>query len=114
MITKEQFEKIGIAVSSELIGNAALEWISENTTLTVNLDDVATLEALPFAAKLFVSKYDEIVSASSVVASESIEGLSQSFNTSDKSTMLWQTAEQLLSGYLKERIRFVGAQQRWR
>lgn len=114
MITKEQFEKLGITVSSELIGNSALEWISENTTLPVDLKDVETVNALPFSARLFISKYDEIVSASSMVASESIEGLSQSYNTGDKSTLLWQTAEQLLSTYLKSRIRFVAAQPKWR
>jgi len=113
MITLEQFNTCGIEVSSVLIGNAALEWLSENTTLTVDLNDVKTLEALPFAAKLFVSKFDEITSASSIVASESIEGLSQSFNQTDKGTLLWQTAEQLLSGYLKGRIRFVAAERKW-
>lgn len=114
MITKEQFKEYGITVSDELVGNAALEWLSENTGLNVDLNDSSTVGALPFAARLFISKYDEIVSASSVVASESIEGLSQSFNTSDKATLLWQTAEQLLSGYLKRRISFVAAKPRWR
>ena len=113
MITKEQFQELGIDVSGELIGNAALEWLSENTTLEIDLEDVETVKAMPFAAKLFITKYDEIISASSVVASESIEGLSQSFNTSDKSTLLWQAAEQLLSSYLKGRIRFVSATRRW-
>ena len=114
MITKKQFEDNGIVVSSELVGNAALEYIAENTSLEVDLNDVGTLDALPFSAKLFVLKYDEIVSASSVVVSESIEGLSQSFNTSDKSALLWQAAEQLLSSYLKSRIQFIPAQRRWR
>lgn len=113
MITRKMFEDSGIDVSSELIGNAALEWLSENTTFTVDLNDATTLESLPFAAKLFISKYDEIISASSVVQSESIEGLSQSFNTGDKSTLLWQTAEQLISSYLKGRIKFVAATRKW-
>lgn len=113
MITKQQFENCGISVSSELIGNAALEWLSENTTLTIDLDEATTLETLPFAAKLFISKYDEIVSVSSVVASESIEGLSQSFSQTDKSDLLWQIANQLLSGYLKSRIKFFAAKSRW-
>ena len=114
MITKEQFDNYGITVSNELIGNAALEWISENTTLEVDLNDVTTLEALPFSAKLFISKFDEIVSASSVVVSESIEGMSLSFHSTDKSTLLWQTAEQLLGNYLKSRVRFVTAKKRWK
>lgn len=113
MITLDEFKDNGISVSNELIGNAALEFIAQNTTLTVDLEDVATLKALPFAAKLFISRYDEVVSASSVVASESIEGLSQSFNTGDKSNMIWDLANALLSGYLKSRITFVQAKRRW-
>ena len=114
MITLEQFKENGIVVSSELIGNAALEYIAENTTLTVNLDDVETLKALPFSAKLFVSKYDEVISTSSVVASESIEGLSQTFKTGDKSDMLSDLLNTYLSSYLKGKIQFVPATRRWR
>ena len=114
MITKEQFKAQDIVVSNDLTGNAALEWLAKNTTLTVNLNDVTTLEKLPFAAKLFISKYDEIVSAPSVVTSESIEGLSQSFNQTAKSELLWQAAEELLSDYLKGQVRFVSASNRWR
>lgn len=113
MITLDEFKENGITVSNELIGNAALEFIAENTTLTVDLEDVATLKALPFSAKLFISRYDEVVSASSVVASESIEGLSQSFNTGDKSNMIWDLANTLLFPYLKSRISFVQAKRRW-
>ena len=114
MITKEQFKTLGITVSSELKGNAALEWLEKNTILTVDLNDATVLEKLPFAARLFISKYDEIVSAPSVVSNESIEGLSQSFNQTDKGELLWQAAEQLLSDYLKGRVRFVSASNRWR
>lgn len=113
MITLDEFKDNGISVSNELIGNAALEFLAQNTTLTVDFEDVSTLEALPFSAKLFISRYDEVVSASSVVASESIEGLSQSFNTGDKSNMIWDLANTLLSGYLKSRITFVQAKRRW-
>ncbi len=114
MITKEQFKAHEIIVSNDLTGNAALEWLSKNTTLTVDFNDVAALEALPFAAKLFISKFDEIISAPSVVASESIEGLSQSFNQTNKGALLWQAAEELLSDCLKGQVRFVSASKRWR
>lgn len=114
MITKEQFKSNGITVKNEIIGNAALEWLSSNTTLKVDLNDVATLEALPFTAKAFISKYNEIMSASSVVQSQSIEGLSQSFNNGDKNSMLWQAAESFLGDYLvKGRIKFISAKKRW-
>ena len=114
MITKAQFNEHGISISDEIIGNAALEWISENTTLTVDLNDVTTLESLPFMAKAFVAKYEEAVSASSVVQSESIEGLSQSFKTGDKTDLIWDLANTLLGGYLKGRIKFISATKRWR
>lgn len=114
MITLEQFKEYGITVSDTMIGNAALEYIADNTTLTVNLDDATTLEALPFTAKLFISKYEEVISASSVVASESIEGLSQSFKTGDKADMLSDLASTLLGGYLKGKIKFISAKRRWK
>ena len=114
MITKEQFKELGISVSTELIGNAALEWLEKNTTLPVDLNDATALDKLPFAARLFISKYDEIISAPTVVTSESIEGLSQSFNQTAKSELLWQAAEELLSDYLKGQVRFVSASKRWR
>ena len=114
MITKEQFDLLGIKVSDSLVGNTALEWIAENTTLTVDINDVETVKKLPFAAQLFVVKFDEIVSSSSVVASESIEGLSQSFFQTERSALVWDLAEQLLSAYLKGRIKHVAACRRWR
>lgn len=113
MITLEQFKELEIAVSNVLTGNAALEFISENTSLTVDFENIETIKALPFSAKLFISKYDEVISTSSVVASESIEGLSQSFNTGDKSSMIWDLANSLLGGYIKSRVRFVSAKSRW-
>lgn len=114
MITLEQFKENGIAVSSELIGNAALEYIADNTNLIVDINEVETLKALPFSAKLFISKYDEVVSTSSVVASESIEGLSQSFKTGDKSDMLSDLLNTYLGSYLKGKIQFVPATRRWK
>lgn len=114
MITKEQFKSNGINIRDEIIANAALEWLSENTTLPVDLNDATTLEALPFTAIAFIAKFESIISASSVVQSQSIEGLSQSFNTGDKSDMIWDLANTLLGGYLKGKIRFMSATKRWR
>ena len=114
MITQSQFAEQGITVSNDLNGNAALEWLLQNTSLEIDLNDIETVKNLPFSAKVFISKFDEITSSSSVVASESIEGLSQSFNNTDRGELLWQIAEQLLSAYLKGRIRFISAKPRWR
>lgn len=113
MITLQQFKENGINISNELYGNAALEFLKNNTTLTVDLENVTTLTALPFSAKLFITQYEEVVSASSVVASESIEGLSQSFKTGDKASLIWDLADSLLNVYLKGRIGFIPATKRW-
>ena len=100
-------------ISNELIGNAALEYIAENTTLEIDFDNADTVKALPFSAKLFVQKYEEVVSTSSVVASESIEGLSLSFKQGDKADMLNDLLNTYLSKYIKGRITFIPATRRW-
>lgn len=114
MLTKEQIEslKLGIAPIDDraiLTISAGIEWIAQNTTI-----DTADLENLPASAKLFLTKYFDIQRIKAGVTSQSIEGLSQSFDTSDKSAMIWQFAEELLSGYLKSRVQFISAQKRWR
>ena len=114
MITLEQFKECGITIIKELEGNAALEYIANNTTLTVDLEDVETVKALPFSAKLFVQKYEEVSSASSTIASESIEGLSQSFKTSDKKALIDDLANTYLNDWLKGKIRFIPARNRWK
>lgn len=113
MITLEQFKELGIAVSNELIGNAALEYIADNTNLTVDLEDVETVKALPFSARLFVQKYGEVASASSTVASESIEGLSLSFKQGDKADIINDLANTYLNKWLKGKITFIPATRRW-
>lgn len=113
MITKEQFDGCEISVKNSIIGNAALEWLKKNTTIEINMDDVETVKAMPFSAKLFVSKFSEIMGASSTVSSQSIEGLSQSFNQANKGDLIWQIADELLSDYLAGRVRFVAATRKW-
>ena len=106
-MTAEQFKEIGLNVD-EINGNAALEWIEKHTTIDIN--DVTKLSA---SAKLFIRKYDEIYSMRSGVSSQSIEGLSQSFNSGGQSALVWQAAEDLLGDYLKARVSFVPATSRW-
>ena len=110
MFTKGEFNEIGLDVDV-LTGNAAVEWISKNTTL-----DVSDINKLSASAVLFIKKFDEINGTNSGVTSESIGGLSQSFNTSDKSALLLQFAEELFSeDELKiGKVRFVAASPRWK
>lgn len=117
MISVEELIGAGIPLSGRdareaLKATAALEWIQQNTTLDFDAADPASVEKLPATAKLFVGKYVEIMGLKTGVSSQSIEGLSMSFDTTDKGTMLWQLASTLLGGYLRQ-ARFFPAKRRW-
>lgn len=97
-----------------LEAESALDWMAENTTLEFDKGSVESLSALPACAKLFVVKFSETFRLREGVASQSIEGLSQSFNTAaDKSTIIWQLARSLLGPYLKSQVRVIPAVRRW-
>ena len=97
-----------------LIIESGLEWILNNTTLEFDITNIEEIKALPSSVKLFLIKFLDVNDISAGVASESIEGLSQSFDTSDKSAMIWRFAEELLYPYLKSRVRFITAEKRWK
>lgn len=114
----EELMTSGIPLSSEgemaaLRARAALEWMKEHTILEFDPEDVASLVALPACAKLFVVKYSEILGQREGVASQSIEGLSQSFHQTGKEAALWQLAHALLGPYLKSQVRVFPARRRW-
>ena len=113
MLTKEQIESLGLGITIDdkavLIINAAFEFIAENTTI-----DTTDLANLPACARLFTIKYTEISNMQIGVQSESIEGLSQTFSQTSNENMLWDTANALLGGYLKSRVRFVTAERKWK
>lgn len=97
--------------SAALRANAAVDWINENTTLAV--EDADTLNKLPASAKLFVCKFVEAMGSRTGVQSQSIEGLSMTFASADKSTLIWQLAHTLLGGYMKSQVQFFPAKRRW-
>ena len=118
MINAEKLTAAGIPVSADnataiLYAEAALDWMLANTTLTFDKDDSATIAALPACAKLFAVKYGEAVGTREGVASQSIEGLSMSFNATDKSSVITQLANALLGAYLKSQVRVFPARRRW-
>ena len=118
-MTKEQVEilKLGISPIDDrviLVVESGLEWVKENTTLEFDINKDEDLQALPSTVRLFLTKFFDVQILSVGVSSESIEGLSQSFDSSDKSVMIWQFANELLYPYLKSRVRFIPAQKRWR
>lgn len=96
-----------------LQAEAALDWMLEHTTLEFSKDDAESIKALPACARLFVVKFSEALSLREGVASQSIEGLSMSFNSTDKATVLWKLAHSLLGGYLKSQVRVFPAKRRW-
>lgn len=118
-MTKQQIEllHLGIAPIDDrvtLIVESGLEWVKSNTTLDFDMNKDDDLKALPSSVRLFLVKFFDIQMISAGVTSESIEGLSQSFDTSDKAAMIWQFAEELLGEYLVSRVRFVAAKRKWR
>lgn len=118
-MTSEQIEMLKLGTDpiddrTILIVESALEWVQNNTTLEFDMNNDDDLKALPSCVRLFASKFVEVNLVSAGVSSESIEGLSQSFDSSDKSALIWQFAEELLQPYLKSRVRFVHASRNWR
>lgn len=97
-----------------LHAEAALDWMKQNTTLTFDKADAESINALPASAKLFVVKFAETMRIKAGVTSQSIEGLSQSFDaTQDASSLIWALANSLLQDYLKSQVHVFPARRRW-
>ena len=93
-----------------LFFEAGLEWLENNTSVTV---DRSNLGALPACAKAFLVQFVPIASRSENIASESIDGLSRSYNSGDKKTLILDLASSLLGKYLVGQVRFISAKKRW-
>lgn len=118
MITAAELTSAGIPVSEgdqmgAIRAIAALEWVQENTTLEVDMDDAESIKALPATAKLFVAKFSELLSATQGVTSQRIDGLSMDFDTGDKATAIWQLAYTLLFQYIKSQVQATPARRRY-
>lgn len=118
-MTAEEIKEIGIPCddTSErtlLMVECAVEWLSQHTTLRVNINDTDSLKSLPACAKAFILKYTETSDRSAGISSESLGGMSQAFDTSSSNQdIIWELAEELLSPYLKSRNGFVPAKRKW-
>lgn len=117
-MTAEQVKMLGLGIAPVdervvLVIASGLEWIKANTTLEFDMESTEDLQALPNSVKLFLVKFFDVQMLSTGVASESIEGLSQSF-TGDKNALIWQFAYELLGKYLKSSVRAVPYANRWR
>ena len=92
---------------------SAFNWVLDNTTLRFDVNNMEELKALPAQVRLFVADYCSLMSISAGVASESIEGLSQSFKSDSKNAQIWELAETYLDKWLVSPVRFVPSVGRW-
>lgn len=108
--------KLGISPIDDrtiLLVESGFEWINRNTSLTIDYNDSEALSELSANIKLFIVKYFDVMAMATGVTSESIGGLSQSFDTSNKSDLIWQFAEELLGEYVTSQLSFTSAKARW-
>lgn len=79
---------------TRIIVDSAIEWVKSNTTMELDPG-----EELPANVKLFALKFYEVMSAQAGVTSESLGGMSQSFDAAGSAAILRQYAAQLLAPY---------------
>lgn len=91
----------------KIMVDASIEWMKANTDLEIPED-----EELTASEKLFVTKYCGVI-ANAGVTSESLGGMSQSFDKG-VSELLMEIAGQLFGSHFKGRCRFVAAIHRWK
>lgn len=109
------FDAMGLPLDTSdkevaIMVDAALSWISENTTLNIDPS-----KELPSNVKLFIIKFCDLLTPTVGVASESLGGMSQSFSTSGGTGFLIaDLASQLFGSAYNGRNRFVAAQNRWK
>ncbi len=112
-MTIDDIKSIGLPTLDVLYVQSAFEWVLNNTTLDFDIEDVGELEELPSCVKLFVIKFCEVMNLPVGVASESIDGLSQSFDGTQKQWLIGQYAHDLLGEYMKSGATFFSARNRW-
>lgn len=113
-MTLEDWKETGIEISAPLLYyEAGLEWVEEHTTVTLNDHTLESIKALPSKVKLFLTEFAEIMQRESGIESESIHGLSQSFQEEGKNELIMKSAKCLLSNELKSNLTVLPARKRW-
>ena len=115
-MTATELKEAGVPIEAEdaltvLKAESVIEYIANNTTLDVSSE--AAIKALPAQAKLFIVKYCALMNAETGVSSESLGGMSQSFDTSNRDGLLLDLASSLLGPYMKSQMHFTQASRRW-
>lgn len=112
-MTIDNIKEIGLHTNDVLTAEAAFEWVLANTTLEFDISNIEELKALPSCVKLFAAKFCELMNMPAGVTSESIEGMSQSFDSTQKNFLIRQYADELMGAYIKSGAVFFRAQNKW-
>ncbi len=112
-MTSEDIKNMGLPDLDVLTVQAAFEWILANTTLEFDINNPDELKTLPSCVKLFVIKFCNVLDLPVGVSSESIGGMSQSFDNTQRQWLVSQYADELLSEYMKSGVKVFRAQNRW-
>ena len=118
-MTIEELESLNLPIEANgetvLYIEAAIDWLIANTTLDIDKADiVSSVAGLPAGAKLLLTRYyDVMATGGNGIASESIGGMSQSFTTDSKASLLWQLASELIRPYLKGQVHSVPNVSKW-
>lgn len=117
-MTVEDIKNCGIPIIGKdtetlLMVQSGIEWLQQNTTFKIDMDNIETIASLPGGAKLFILKFCDLMNKSDNVISESIGGMSQSFSSENKSEFITNIAKQLIKPYLKSDFKFISAGKRW-
>lgn len=91
---------------------SSLNWVLKNTRIRFDIKSDEDMENLGANVRLFVIKYVEIMSLRAGISSESISGLSQSFNT-DTNGLIYDIAYEIFGDLMKTTVSFVSAGDRW-
>lgn len=115
---KNQVEKLNLGIEpidaqTLILVESALQWINANTNLAIDYKKSEALDSVKANVKLFIIKYFELMNMNAGISSESLGGMSQSFNTNNKTDLLWQYAYELFGDSMISQMSFVPAKSRW-
>ena len=82
--------------AAALLADAALDWLKRNTKLEFDGAEPESVKALPAGARVFITRFAELMEDAGHVVSESMAGMSQTFQTGGRAAMLFQLARELI------------------
>ena len=125
-LTEENLTIMGFTANSVSVDDmlyffSTIDWLRDNTDFSFGEDvSVEDISNLPHSAKLFIIKFISMLKSGALsgsnVTSESIAGMSKSYDSSiNASASLWQIAKELLGKHLiKGKAKSFGSYSRWK